>query len=57
VPTTVCIVHAFLRLADYYRRFIRDYGTIMTPLTKLLRKGSFIWAPMLRTRSANSSRP
>jgi hypothetical protein len=31
-------VRAFLSLAGYYRRFIKDFGAIAKPLTKLLRK-------------------
>jgi hypothetical protein len=42
VPNMVHAVRTFLGLADYYRQFIRDYGVITTPLTKLLRKGWFI---------------
>jgi hypothetical protein len=45
VPSTVRVVSAFLGLASYYRRFIKDYDAITTPLTKLLRKGSFNWTP------------
>jgi hypothetical protein len=45
VPTTVRAVRTFLGLASYYRRFIRDYGAITTPLTKLLCKGGFVWGP------------
>jgi hypothetical protein len=34
-------VRVFLGLASYYHMFIRDYGTIAVPLTKLTRKGGF----------------
>jgi hypothetical protein len=42
VPTTMRVVRAFLGLVGYYRRFIRDYDAITTPLTKHLHKGGFI---------------
>jgi hypothetical protein len=34
-----------LGLTGYHRRFIKDYSTITTPLTHLLRKDGFAWGP------------
>jgi hypothetical protein len=42
-PRSVRDVRRFLGLAGYYRRFIKDYGAIAEPLTRLLRKGAFQW--------------
>jgi hypothetical protein len=41
VPRSVHVVLSFLGLVGYYHHFIRDYGAIAMPLTKLLRKGGF----------------
>nr|GEW73632.1 hypothetical protein [Tanacetum cinerariifolium] len=37
-------IRGFLRLAGYYRRFIKDFSKIVSPLTALTQKASkFIW--------------
>jgi hypothetical protein len=36
-------MHGFLGLAGYYQKFIRDFGSIVVPLTRLLRKEVFAW--------------
>jgi hypothetical protein len=45
VPSSVRAVQAFLGLAGYYQRFIREFGSLAAPLTKLLYKERFIWTP------------
>ena len=43
-PTTVTEVRSFLGLAGYYRRFVKDFSKIATPLTRLTQKNvRFDW--------------
>ena len=44
-PKTLEILHGFLGLIEYYRKFVKNYGKIATPLTAVLKKNSFIWTP------------
>ena len=45
VPCSVKEVQSFLGFANFYRKFIRDYSSLATPLTTLTRKSvKFTWS-------------
>ena len=39
-PTCLKDVRAFVDLASYYRRFVKDFAVIAAPLNHMLKKGS-----------------
>ncbi len=49
-PTNLQQVRSFLGLAGFYRRFVKDFSTIASPLHALSKKKApFVWGPLQDT--------
>nr|GEV26755.1 peroxidase 64 [Tanacetum cinerariifolium] len=48
-PTSAKGVRGFLGLAGYYRKFIKDFGSIAAPLHRLVGKAPFSWDSVAET--------
>ena len=43
IPASIKEIQAFLGLVSFYRKFIRNFSSIVAPLIDCLKKGNFKW--------------
>lgn len=53
IPKNISALRAFLGLTGFYRRFVKNYATIASPLTDLLKANAFVWNDAAATSFQN----
>jgi hypothetical protein len=43
LPKNITHLHGFFGICSYYRRFVKGFSQLVTPLTDLTKKGVFRW--------------
>ena len=44
IPRTLKSLRGFMGLAGYYKKYVRGYSTLASPLTALTKKNAFHWS-------------